>query len=96
MKGLITLKIKNFKDDTIAAIDSKLNEMRALLTKYSEQRKFREYGQALDNKIFVNMKDGVDYNEFNQAYVEYKQIQTKRDEGIKDQRNIEMQRYLER
>ena len=55
MKGMITLKIRNFKEDIIADIDSKIVEMRVLLSRYSEKQELREYGKTVNDSLFISL-----------------------------------------
>lgn len=55
MKGLITLKIRNFKEDIIADIESRIVEMRVLLSRYSDKLEFRQYGETINSRLFISL-----------------------------------------
>lgn len=96
MKGLLTLKIQNFKEDMISSIDSKINEMRSLLANDSKNRLSREYGEELSTEAYLAINTDIGYDNFNEYYAEYKQLKAERELKIKDKRNMENQRYLDR
>ena len=96
MKGMINLKINHFQEELSAAIDAHLREMKTLLTKYSQNAKFQEFGKSISSTMFLDMKNNEDFALFNAAYSEYKELKLLRDGKIREKRAEEERRKEER
>lgn len=96
MKGMLNLKINHFQEELSAAIDAHLREMKTLLTKYSQQDRFQEYGKFISPTMFLDMKSSEDFSLFNAAYAEYRELKLVRDSKIREMRAEEERRKEER
>ena len=96
MKGLLTLKINNHQEDIISKVESRLREMRSIMTKFSTNPKFKEYSAILKPEYFIKISSDEDFKIFNEFYNEYKRYKLERDKKINEIRKEEDQRNKER
>lgn len=97
MKGLIHLKIQNFKEEIIAAADAKLYEMRNLLAKNLSVSDFQknEFYSITPSK-FLEISSSEEFSKMCEAYNMYKEFKKGSSQRITKQISRENQRDWER
>jgi len=95
MKGMLDLKINNYRQMLSATIENVLREMKSLLMRNSEDNEVRSYGKNLSSSKFLKMPD-ESLEKFCEMYRKYKVIKIKRDKLMNEKRQEEEKKKSER
>ena len=96
MKGLLILKINNHQEDIISKVESRLREMKSLMSRFSTNPKYKQYSAKINSDFFINLSSSEDFKIFNDFYNEFKRFKLERDKRIQDLRKEEDQRNKDR
>ena len=96
MKGLLILKINNHQEDIVSKVESRLREMKTLMSRFSTNPKYKQYSAKINSELFINLSSSEDFKIFNDFYNEFKRFKLERDKRIQDLRKEEDQRNKER